>query len=418
MRWPWGRRPRTGPVPRVGFSHACGRVPAQNVVQPQHGIESLEFYQDGSRVRPANTWSLRLSVHRVSEGRRAAKGRGAWPARRSASLSVRAMCTAPGVSPCTQSESAGMARSVPSIAASFPCEMRRTQRATISAGSYDEQEFGEGDRADQGRQLEDADELTLAWTTTSPRTTGGTPTTVNSPPSTGTTTCRSPSPRPARRSASGNSTPSPCCAFGLAGRLSSTKQRKEAVIANLEPVRFTQLANITGRPAISGAHPAPPRACSSVSSSSARSAGTAAATGRATRRRTTLGTSGTAARRRPVARPAFGADRSRLGSRQRPASRAAAPAEGPPRRSRSARPVPGRRHTAGEGIGSQHDDSHRPAARFSLLGPRLAGTSSPGGQEPSRSRITERVRARGRSGSSPFRAATASASRCTRTRSA
>ena len=273
MRWPWGRRPRTGPVPRVGFSHACGRVPAQNVVQPQHGIESLEFYQDGSRVRPANTWSLRLSDHRVSEGRRAAKGRGAWPARRSASLSVRAMCTAPGVSPCTQSESAGLARSMPSIAASCPCEMRRTQRATISAGSYDEQEFGEGDRADQGRQLEDADELTLAWTTTSPRTTGGTLTTVNSPPSTGTTTCRSPPPRPARRSASGNSTPSPCCAFGLAGRLSSTKQRKEAVIANLEPVRFTQLANITGRPAISGAHPAPPRACSSVSSSSARSAG-------------------------------------------------------------------------------------------------------------------------------------------------
>ncbi|MFF5140645.1 amidase [Streptomyces sp. NPDC013157] len=39
--------------------------------------------------------------------------------------------------------------------------------------------------------------------------------------------------------------------LGLAGRLASTKQWKEAVIANLEPVPFTQLANITGRPAIS-----------------------------------------------------------------------------------------------------------------------------------------------------------------------
>lgn len=39
--------------------------------------------------------------------------------------------------------------------------------------------------------------------------------------------------------------------LGLAGQLSRTKQWKETVIANLEPVPFTQLANLTGRPAIS-----------------------------------------------------------------------------------------------------------------------------------------------------------------------
>jgi len=39
--------------------------------------------------------------------------------------------------------------------------------------------------------------------------------------------------------------------LGLAGQLSRTRQWREAIIANLEPVPFTQLANITGRPAIS-----------------------------------------------------------------------------------------------------------------------------------------------------------------------
>ena len=39
--------------------------------------------------------------------------------------------------------------------------------------------------------------------------------------------------------------------LGLAGPLSKTKQWKETVIANLEPVPFTQLANLTGRPAVS-----------------------------------------------------------------------------------------------------------------------------------------------------------------------
>ncbi|MBO2456006.1 amidase [Actinomadura violacea] len=40
-------------------------------------------------------------------------------------------------------------------------------------------------------------------------------------------------------------------ALGLAGPLTKTKQWREAVIANLAPVPYTQLANITGRPAMS-----------------------------------------------------------------------------------------------------------------------------------------------------------------------
>jgi amidase len=39
--------------------------------------------------------------------------------------------------------------------------------------------------------------------------------------------------------------------LGLAGQLSRTSQWRETVIANLEPVPFTQLANLTGRPAVS-----------------------------------------------------------------------------------------------------------------------------------------------------------------------
>ncbi|UYM23209.1 amidase [Streptomyces albus] len=94
---------------------------------------------------------------------------------------------------------------------------------------------------------------------TSPPTSAGTPTAGSSPPSTTATTCCSPPPWPARRCASASWTPrAPVRTLarglmkaGLLGTLAGTKAWERAVIANLAATPYTQLANITGRPATS-----------------------------------------------------------------------------------------------------------------------------------------------------------------------